>query len=156
MQIVIYDIDYQQLFSIVCSLVTASSYSHVSIVDNDGKMYDTLFLRGEFAPVEAHSIKSDRLLTVFDLGDVDISSWLDGMMSKEYDRIGLLLWPFSIHQKDKYYCFETVIDLLEYYNLIEGFDKSRVSAKDIYKLLINKNLKGTVSTAKELFPNYSK
>jgi hypothetical protein len=108
MKVVIYEKN-NTLFSVVCSIVTGSGYSHGSIFNN-GRLYDTTFLRGHFSEVD--SIKPERKVSVCEI-DGDCDEWIKGNMGVKYDTLGLLFWYFGIAFAHKLYCFEVVDEALK-------------------------------------------
>ena len=54
----------------------------------------------------------DRIVTVYDLPDVDGSKWIKENINVKYDKLGLLLWPLHIEKDDQYYCFQIVEEIL--------------------------------------------
>lgn len=145
MKVVIYETDYSSLFSIICSLVTMSGYSHAAII-NRGVLYDTTFLRDCFNL--ADKVKPSRNVVVFDVGG-DCYSWLEDSIFNPYDTAGLLLWPFGIENKKKMYCFEVVDKSLKSIgiNLCMG---KRKSGGKIIDALLNKGYEAEVMTGEQL------
>tara|TARA_R110002153_G_C13332612_1_gene498599 strand:- start:19460 stop:19909 length:450 start_codon:yes stop_codon:yes gene_type:complete len=108
MKVVIYEKN-NTFFSVVCSLITGSGYSHGSIY-NDGKLYDTTFLRGHFASV--NGIKPTRKVSICDI-EGDCAEWINDNLGVKYDTLGLLFWYFGISFAHKLYCFEVVDEALK-------------------------------------------
>jgi hypothetical protein len=63
-------------------------------------------------------IKStNREVTIIDIPEIDATQFIMSFMGTKYDAVGLLLWPFRIQAKDKYYCFEAVVECMRYYGI---------------------------------------
>lgn len=104
MKVVIYQTKWRSLFSIICSLVTGSGYSHGAIMNN-GVLYETTFTYGCLDI--AQKIDDDRKVAVVDI-DGDCRAWLESNFYTQYDVVGLLLWPVRIATAGKMYCFNVV------------------------------------------------
>lgn len=108
MKVVIYEKN-NTLFSVICSLVTGSGYSHGSIYNN-GRLYDTTFLRGYFSELDV--ITEERTVAVCDV-DGDCDQWIMDNLGVKYDTLGLLFWFFGINFAQKLYCFEVIDESLK-------------------------------------------
>lgn len=147
MRIVLFDVKYTSAFSILCSLVTAQSYSHAAIVQGD-KIYDTTLTRGYFAEADIHPDEVDRQATVFDFPDIDATEFIEGHLGVPYDTLGLLLWPLGIEDKVKTYCFQAASKCLEFYGISSL--PSKISAKHIFYDLLGKGYKAERTTSGKL------
>lgn len=145
MKVVVYETDYSSLFSIICSLVTMSGYSHAAII-NGGVVYDTTFLRGCLNI--ADKVKPSRNVVVIDVGG-DCNQWLEDNFLNPYDTFGLLLWPLGIENKKKMYCFEVVTGSLKSIGIDLGMGKRKSGGK-IIDALLNKGYKAELMTGKQL------
>jgi len=143
-KIVIYETDYSSLFSIICSLVTMSGYSHAAII-NRGVVYDTTFLRGCLNI--ADKVKDSRKVVVVDVGG-DCNQWLEDNFYTPYDTKGLLLWPFGIENKKKMYCFEVVTKSLKSIGTDLNLGKRKSGGK-IIDALLNAGYKAELMTGKQ-------
>ena len=140
--VILFDINYKDPFSILCSIVTGSSYSH-SAVRIGNKEYDNTFLRGHFSKLditEKHPPK--REVTLIRIKGVTGFEWLKSIKSSplfpiKYDVWGLLMYPFGVHTKDKEYCFEAVNNCLSYYHRSAKRNNGRVSGKHILNNFID-------------------
>lgn len=108
MKIIIYESN-KTLFSVICSLVTGSGYSHGSIFTS-GKLYDTTFLKGEFS--ESKGINDNRTVAVCDVNG-DCPEWIENNLGCKYDTLGLLFWWAGVSFAQKMYCFEAVDESLK-------------------------------------------
>lgn len=108
MKVVIYETKWRSLFSVICSLLTGSGYSHGAIMNN-GVIYDTTFTHGCFDI--AKPIDSDRGIAVIDI-DGGCEKWIRSNFYSRYDLLGLILWPLHIATADKMYCFNVIEDSL--------------------------------------------
>jgi hypothetical protein len=61
---------------------------------------------------DSHKHQGKRLVTVFDVPDVDGTTWIKENIGVKYDVFGLLLWPLGVESKSKYYCFQIVEEIL--------------------------------------------
>lgn len=113
MKAVIYQAKWRSLFSIVCSMVTGSGYSHGAIMNN-GVLYESSFKR-ECLDV-AIPIDDDRKVAVVDI-EGDCEEWLKANLYTPYDTLGLLLWPFRFSTSGKMYCFNVVENSLASLNI---------------------------------------
>ena len=142
--IVLYDIDYSSIFSIITALVTGSSYSHASLRIDDLD-YETTGIKGYADIFNINKLyKSKRELTLIRLPGITGREWIEdrykkGKFNLAYDLVGLLLWPFSIHNKNKEYCFEAINSCLSYYGKQIKDKDSRISGKHIFNKFINDN-----------------
>ena len=144
MKVVVYETDYSSLFSIICSLVTMSGYSHAAII-NRGVVYDTKFLRGCLNI--ADKVKPSRNVVVIDVGG-DCNQWIEDNLFTPYDTIGLLLWPFGIDIKKKMYCFEVVDKSLKSIVINPSLGKRKSGGK-IIDALLNTGHKAELMTGKQ-------
>ena len=144
MKVVVYETDYSSLFSIICSLVTMSGYSHAAII-NRGVVYDTTFLRGCLNI--ADKAKDSRKVVVIDVGG-DCNQWIEDNLFTPYDTIGLLLWPFGIDIKKKMYCFEVVDKSLKSIVINPSLGKRKSGGK-IIDALLNTGHKAELMTGKQ-------
>ena len=150
MKIVIYSIDFKMPFSVLCSLVTGYSQSHAAVIQ-DGKLYDTTFTKGKFT--EDSNVKmGDRIVTVYDLPDVDGSKWIKENINVKYDKLGLLLWPLHIEKDDQYYCFQIVEEILREQGIEINPQRKPIQAKHITNFLHSVGCKGVTGRAKDLLP----
>jgi len=143
-KVVVYETDYSSLFSIICSLVTMSGYSHAAII-NRGVVYDTTFLRGCLNI--ADKAKDSRKVVVIDVGG-DCNQWLEYNFFTPYDTIGLLLWPFGIDIKKKMYCFEVVTRSIDSLGINLNLGKRKSGGK-IIDALLNAGYKAEIMTGKQ-------
>ena len=104
---------FETWFSVICSLMTLSNYSHASIIDNRGKRWDASFKRGWFGVAAALNRASKRVIAVIDLPDKDCEQFCREKLYTRYDTWGVALWPFAIQQSNKMYCFEVVDEALK-------------------------------------------
>ena len=150
MKVVIYDIDYKKPFSILCALVTGYSQQHASIIQ-DGILYDTTFTKGKFT-ADSHKKMGERVVTVYDLPEVDGTKWINENLNVKYDKLGLVLWPLHIEKDDQYYCFQIVEEILRE----QGFDinpmRKPIQACHITNFLHSAGYKGVTGKAKDLLP----
>ena len=116
MQIVLHDIRYSMPFSVLTSIVTACSYSHGSIMQNE-VLFDTTLTRGYFDRAHPLQNQGEREVTIIDIPEIDATDFIKSFMHTKYDAVGLLLWPFRIQSKDKYYCFEAVVECMRFYGI---------------------------------------
>ena len=150
MKVVIFEKN-NTFFSVICSLVTGSSYSHGSIY-NEGKLYDTTFLRGYFA--EAQGIKADRMVAVCEV-DGNIQEWIDKNIGVKYDVWGLFFWWVGLVSLHKMYCFIVIKRSL----LTVGVDLKhgeRLSGSNIIKGLIESGYKVEIMRGKDFNGLYLK
>ena len=153
MKVVLYDVQYNKLYSIVTAVVTGCSISHASIIE-DGVNYDTTFARGYFGEATSVEDYPERFVTVFDLPDVDAKDFIKETMGNKYDAIGLCLWLFGIQSKTNYYCFETVKEVLKRNGIaLPTKYKNRVSGKDLENLLTDLGYVGQRTKIKYILPN---
>lgn len=153
MKVVLYDVQYNKLYSLVTAIVTGCGISHVSFIE-DGVNYDTTFSRGFFGKATAVEDFPERLVTVFDLPEVSAKEFIAKHMGTKYDAIGLCLWVFGIQSKTKYYCFETVAEVLEQNSMKMPLKyKNRVSGKDISDFLTDLGYVGKRTKIKNILPN---
>lgn len=146
--IVLFDINYKDPFSILCSVVTGSSYSHSAVHIGD-TTYDNTFLRGYFSDFDItkeHSL--NRELTLIKIKNINGKKWLEEVRKNKnyplkYDVLGLLLWFFGKHDSKKEYCFETVNNCLTYYGIGVNRKNGRISGKYIIDKFIN-NIETTI------------
>jgi hypothetical protein len=66
--------------------------------------------KGKFT-ADSHKHQGERLVTVFDVPEIDGSEWIFANLDVKYDTIGLLMWPFGIESKTKFYCFQIVEEI---------------------------------------------
>lgn len=151
MQVVLYDVNYRNPFSILTALVTACGISHASIVQ-DGVNYDTEFERGSFGIANAYD-QPKRMVTVFDIPDFNGMDAIKSMLGTPYDTVGLFLWPLNIHNKKKLYCFEAVMVALKAAGFDTDVGRARISGQDIANLLTNKGFVGRRTQARYILPN---
>lgn len=149
MQVVIFDVKYKSLFSILCSIVTGQSSSHAAIIE-DGVLYDTTLLRGHFDRASPWDVLAydKRQVTVFDLPEHDATEWLRGHIGTPYDYKGLLLWPLGLESKDRTYCFQAVAQCLTALGVLDL--PSKVSAKELFYGLLAKGYRAERTTAARL------
>jgi hypothetical protein len=150
MKVVIFDVKYSSIFSILCALVTGQSSSHAAII-HDGDMYDTTLTRGHFGKASADEAArgGHRQVTVFDIPDVDAGEWIKGHLGVGYDYIGLAFWPFDLEDDTRTYCFQAVSQCLQ--SLGIGTYPNRVSAKHLFYTLMEKGYKAE-RTVESLLP----
>lgn len=147
MKIILHTTNYMSLFSIVCSLVTMSNFSHASIVDEKGARWDAKLERGflgESAPV-FH--EPEREIAVIDIGDVEIRSFLLENMGKKYNLKGILLWPFGIKAKDRWHCFEAANACLNQAGIGKDIG-TRISGRKLLSRLMEKGYKAVLTKGK--------
>lgn len=144
MKVVVYETDYSSMFSIICSLVTMSGYSHAAII-NRGVVYDTTFFRGCLNI--AGKVKPSRKVVVIDVGG-DCNQWLKDNFFTPYDTIGLLLWPFGIENKNKMYCFEVVTRSLDSLGINLNIGRRKSGGK-IIDVLLSAGCKAEIMTGKQ-------
>lgn len=153
MKVVLYDVQYNKLYSIVTAIVTGCGISHASFIE-DGVNYDTTFSRGYFGKATAVEDFPDRLVTVFDLPDVTAEQFIQQNIGTKYDAVGLCLWLFGIQSKTKYYCFETVLEVLRLNGIkVPQKYKNRVSGKDLIDCLTDLGYVGQRTKIKYILPN---
>lgn len=131
MKVVLYETDYYSPFSLVCSLATASGYSHGAIYNN-GVLYDSTFKHGCFDL--AKPVKNRRNVVVIDVGG-DCEKWIDDNLYTRYDLAGLLMYPLGIRSKDNMYCFEAVCESLKSIRIDLSLGNRKSGGKIIDKLL---------------------
>ena len=149
MKVVVYETDYGSLFSIICSLVTMSGYSHAGIINRE-VVYDTTFLRGCLNI--ADEVKDSRNVVVFDIGG-DCTQWLEDNFFTPYDTKGLLLWPLGIENDKKMYCFEVVTKSLKSIGIDLKLGKRKSGGK-IIDALLNAGYKAEIMTGKQFNETY--
>jgi hypothetical protein len=149
MKIVFQQADFRSLFGLLCSFVTMSPYSHGSIFDSKGGMWDTTMSRGWFAQDATYKKNPSRGIITFDFPHCDPSDFLEQMTGAEYDVKGLLLWPWKKHSQKKYTCFEANYECLKWFDIINT-DLSPISAKTIIKELVRLGHEPTYSTMDKL------
>lgn len=130
MQIVLHDIDYSDAFSVLISLVTRSSISHASIIQ-DGINYDVTWRRGYLDKFTA-SKTSSRAVTVFDFPELDATEWLAQNMQTKYDKMAIVLWPLGKQDNNKFYCFESVLEFLRSKGIVVKPRGEKVSGRDLF------------------------
>lgn len=108
MQVVLHAAKLNSLFGVVCSLATLSGYSHASVIDNEGRRWDTTLERGYFCRTSDLALEPDREVVIIDLPGVDPGPFLHANVGREYDALGLLLWPWRRQNPARWYCFEAV------------------------------------------------
>lgn len=113
MKIVLHAAEFNNLFGVVCSLVTLSGYSHASIIDDEGRRWDTTFLRGYFDIAPSLSDEPDREIVIVDIPAKNPLTAIQRLRGSRYDVIGLLFWPFRKECTDRLYCFEAVDEVLK-------------------------------------------
>ncbi len=146
MRILIHGINYRNWFSILCALVTGSSFSHTSII-YQGTRYDTTFKRGYFDQADSLLNQPNRDVTVIEINDIDSLQLYAFINNHEqyrtrYDLKGLLLWPFKRHDPNKYYCFEATLDAIKAAG-IELDIKGMPSGGKIFTALLDKGYTAT-------------
>ena len=151
--IALHHIKYNSAFSVLCSLVTGSSFSHSSIILND-TLYDTTLSRGYFSSAKAITASDKRrLVTCFNISVSDkehekITEKVKELEGISYDLFGLLLWPFGVTSKDKYYCFTSTNEILKIVDLdVKG--KVAISGRDILDNLLHSSKKDPKITYSE-------
>lgn len=150
MKVVLYEAE-NKLFSVIYSFITRSktAYPHGAIYNN-GKLYDTTFLRGYFS--EVIKIKESRTVAVCDI-DGDCQEWIDNNLGAKYDLLGLILWLLGIHYEHKHYCFEVVQRSL----LSIGIDLNipkRINGSKIIDTLLDKGYKFELMQGREFNKRY--
>lgn len=141
MQIVLHDINYRSPFSILTSVVTACSYSHGSIM-LDKKIYDTTLTRGHFDQAKDLHEQGGREVTIIDIPEItNIDAFLKQAVGKKYDAAGLLLWPFGVHSKNKWFCFEAVVECLRFYGIEINPDNRPIDGDKIFNYFSQHNYK---------------
>ena len=150
MKIVIYDVDYTKPFSILCALVTGYSQSHAQVIQ-DGILYDTTLTKMEFT-ADSHKHQGKRLVTVFDVPDVDGTTWIKENIGVKYDVFGLLLWPLGVESKSKYYCFQIVEEILRANGKEINPTRGPVQAKNIFNYLTKAGYNCVQGYAEDLLP----
>lgn len=149
MLVVIYETKFTSVFSVVCSAVTASGYSHGAIL-SDGVLYDTTFTRGHFAP--APPVEATRKVAVIDVGG-DCAEWVLANLGVKYDTLGLLLWFFRVSTVGRMYCFNVVENALAS-NSVRLNLGWRKSGGTILTALLNKGYPVEVLTGKKFNERY--
>lgn len=153
MQIVLHDIVYSKPFSVLTSLVTACSYSHGSLMI-DKKIYDTTMTRGYFDQAQDLHSRGGREVTIIDVPEIDsIESFLMLAIGKKYDTAGLLLWPFDYHSKNKWFCFEAVVECLRHYGIDINPDNRPIDGDKIFDYFSQHNYK--IYRVRSMDVNYS-
>jgi len=130
-KVVLYETDYCSPFSVICSLVTASGYSHGAIYNN-GVLYDSTFISGCFDL--AQPITGGRNVVVIDVSG-DCEKWITDNLYAQYDLAGLLLYPLGVHSESKLYCFESVCDSLKSIGIDLNLGNRKSGGKILDKLL---------------------
>lgn len=158
MKIVLFSTLYTSPFSVVCSLVTASSLSHAGIIQ-DGKFFDTTVMKNEFSLTKLKP--SDRLVTVYDFPDIDATEFITESMGVKYDLIGLGTYPLRRFSKSignaygKMYCFETASRLLFQHGIVGSEDHSHVSGRDLTNIFNNRlNMVGERMSQRQLLERH--
>jgi hypothetical protein len=149
MKVVIYETLFTSPFSIICSLVTASGYSHGAILNN-GVLYDTTFSRGHFdiaPPVD------DRRKVAVVEAHGDCETWIRANLYTEYDTPGLLLWFFRIATAGRMYCFNIVEKSLSSVGVHLNL-KWRKSGGNILTALLQQGYKVEVMQGKQFNERY--
>ena len=149
MLVVIYETKFTSLFSVICSLVTASGYSHGAIVNN-GLLYDTTFTRGclDLAP----PVDDNRKVAVVEVPG-DCEEWLRSNFYTEYDTVGLLFWFLRLATAGKMYCFNVVEKSLSSVNIHLNLGW-RKSGGSILTALLDKDYKVEVMMGKQFNEKY--
>ena len=132
MKIILHESKFRSLFSLGVSVVTESSFSHASIVDNRGIRWDSAALRGRFGEAAKFSKNSQRRILVFDLPDLDLSvNHSHRFKSYRYDYVGVLFWRIGLHIEKWWFCFEAAKKILELNGIHVPTSKNLVSGKDL-------------------------
>lgn len=149
MKVIIYQTKWSSWFSVICSIVTGSGYSHGAIMNN-GVLYDTTFKRGCLDV--AQRIDNDRGVAVIDI-DGDCEGWIKANLYTQYDWLGLVFWYFRIAISGKMYCFNVVENSLASLNihLDLGWRKDGGS---IVKRLLDKGCKVELMRGKEFHERF--
>ncbi len=122
-------------FGHLISFITNSEYSHTAIYYKN-KLYDSSESRGDFSISDVNINK--RPYISFSIGQHDIQDWLNGMLGKKYDYVGIFGWVFNIHNNKEFYCFESVYELLhdlEIERRTSTRRPKRLSANHILKII---------------------
>lgn len=109
MKVVIFEAQMRSLFSVLCSIVTGSGYSHGAIF-HQGVLYDTTMTRGYF-DIDG-TVEDDRLVVCFDI-NVNPEKWINSNRKVEYDLFGLIFWIFGVQSSNKIYCFSAIDECLK-------------------------------------------
>jgi len=151
MLVVIYETKFTSLFSVICSLVTASGYSHGAILSN-GVLYDTTFSRGHFDL--APPVDDNRKVAVIEI-DGDCDEWIAANLGTKYDTFGLLFWFFRVATAGRMYCFNVVEKALSSNNVHLDL-KWRKSGGNILTALLDNDYKVEVMMGKQFNERYLK
>ena len=128
-----------------------TAYPH-GMIYNEGKLYDTTFLRGYFSQLD--KAQDDRTLIVFDI-EGDCQKWIDNNLGTKYDRLGVILWSFGINVAHYLFCYEVIQKSL----MSIGLDlniKSRINGSKIIDTLLNMGHKAEIMQGKQFNERYLK
>lgn len=144
MKVILHEAMFSSAFGLFCSFFTLSGYSHASVIDNDGQVWDTTLSRGFFDKAEPLSCDPDREVIIIDLPDFDPSAFLAENAGRRYDLLGLAFWPWRRQNPERWYCFEAVGNCLASVG-VDIQPKEWVSAKTLLNTLLKRGYTATVT-----------
>lgn len=121
-----------------------TAYPH-GMIFNNGKLYDSTFLRGSFG--EAEKINSDRTVIVFDVKG-DCQDWIDAYLGAKYDILGVIFWGIGIHAEQHFYCYEVIQKSLLSIGVDLGI-KYRINGSKIIDALLGMGYKAEIMQGSE-------
>lgn len=114
MKIILYQTYPKNLFSLLVAISTRSNITHASIINN-GINYDNNLLKNKFSISDILIKEPDRWCYVYDL-PIDCSSFLETVLNKKYNFLGIITWFFKYSPSERIHCFDSIILLLSHYN----------------------------------------
>jgi len=139
MKIVLFRTDWRSFFSIVISIVTKENYSHAALLYK-GKLYDASEKRKSGAGFGGYlKDYGSRGCEIYDIGKFNINQFLKHNKGVKYDWEGVFGWLFHKDNPRKLYCYEYVLKLLVFIDIIGSVPPThKHTASEIKRILNSK------------------